>query len=125
MAGGQVFVQTFLAGCKTLVEVQGLYLEHQTALDILQAEISSGWMPRFHNIKKMGVGVGGKEGKRRGLAPALNPFGVEVQRGIAFDGQQGAILRCFQVDVVFDRGEESEEVLFELETNEFFRAHVA
>lgn len=63
LTAGQVFVQSFLAGCKTLVEVQGLDLEHKTALDILQAEISSGWMPRFHNIKNVGVGVGGKEGK--------------------------------------------------------------
>lgn len=34
-------------------------------------------------------------------------------------------MRIFQVDVVFDRGEEGEEVLFKLETDEFFRAHVA
>lgn len=63
LAGGEVFVQNLFAGCETLVEVQGLDLQRETALNILQAEISRRWMPRFHNVKKVGVGVGGKEGK--------------------------------------------------------------
>lgn len=63
VASGEVFVQKLFAGCETLIEMQGLDLQGETALDILQAEIPRGWMPRLHNVKKMGVGVGGKEGK--------------------------------------------------------------
>lgn len=87
VTGGEVFVQQFFAGCETLVEMQGLDLQRETALDILEAEISRGGMSRFDNVKQVGVGVGGKEGERRRLTPVVDPFGVEVERGVAFDRQ--------------------------------------
>lgn len=63
VASGKVLVQQLFAGCQSLVKVQSLDLQCEAALDIFEAEIARGGMSWFHNVKEVGVGVSGKEGK--------------------------------------------------------------
>ena len=72
------------------------------------------------------VGMGVEEPNGVGLPPGGDPVWAEVGDGVAFDGGEGCWgCRGGQVDVVFHRGEEGQDVFFELQSDEFFRTHVA
>lgn len=103
--------------------MQGLDLQRETALNVLEAEISRGGMARLDDVEEVGVGVRGKEGKVGGLTPCVDEVWVEVDGWVAFACGQGRGVR--KVEVVFYGGEEGQEILFELEADEFFGAHVA
>ena len=62
--------------------------------------------------------------------PSVDPGLVEVGRRVAFDvGESGQVAQVVgdgeEVFVVFNGGKEGEEILFELEADEFFRAEIA
>ena len=103
--------------------MQRLDLQRETALYVFEAEISRGGMARLDDVEEVGVGVSVKECKVGGLTPCVNEVWVEVDGGIPFDCGEGRGVR--KIEVVFYGGEEGEEILFELETDELFGAHVA
>ena len=119
---GEVAVQRLFAGGEAVVEVQGLDLEREAALDVLEGEVARGGVAGFDDVEEVGVGgVGVEEGEGGGLPPGVDPFGAEVGDGVAFDGGEGWCGRGGgEVDVVFHRGEEGEDVFFELQSDEFF-----
>ena len=90
---------------------------------VLEAEVSSCGVARLDDIEEVGVGVRVKERKVGGLAPAMDEIGIVVARRIAFDCGKGRRMR--EIKVILYRGEEGQDVLFELEADEFFRTHVA
>lgn len=108
--------------------MEGLDLQREAPLDVFEAEVACGGVSGFDNVEEVGVGVGGEEGEAGGLTPCRDPVGVEVVAGVAGRAGRGGGERLvagrFEVDVVFDRGEEGEEVFFELQPDEFLRAHV-
>ncbi len=120
-----MFVQKIFAGCKTLVEMQCLYLERESALDVLKTKISRRWVTRLDDFENVRIGLSSEESKGGSLAPGVNPVRIKVSGGVTFDGKQRRILGRFQVDVVFYGREEREEILFELKADEFFGSHVA
>lgn len=104
-------------------------LQSQTAVYIIHGQAPRGGMFRLHDIEEVGIGIFVEERKIRRLSPCIYPFEVEIRGGVAFDvgivriavvGRGGV-----KVEVVFHRGEEGEEVFFELQPDEFFGAHVA
>ena len=90
---------------------------------VFEAEVSSCGMARLDDIEEVGVGVRVEERKVGGLAPVVDEVGVEIASWIAFDCGKGRRVR--EIEVVLYRGEEGQDVLFELEADEFFRTHVA
>lgn len=103
--------------------MQCLDLQSQAALYVFKAEISSCGMSRLDDVEEVGVCVRVKECKAGGLTPRVDEVWVEVDGWIAFDGGEGRCVR--EIEVVFYGGEEGQEILFELEADEFFGAHVA
>ena len=83
---GEVAVQRLLAGGEPVVEVQGLDLEREPALDVLEGEIPRGGVPGFDDVEEVRVGVGVEEGEGGGLPPGVDPVWAEVGDGVAFDG---------------------------------------
>ena len=119
-------VQHLFAGRESVVEVEGLDLERETALDVFEREVSGCWVPGLDDVEEVAVGVGVEEGEGGGLAPSVDPVCAEIGDGVAFDGREGRRdWGAGEVDVVFDRGEEGENVFFELEADEFFGTHIA
>ena len=103
--------------------MQCLNLKSKAPLDVLEAEIPGSRMPRLDNIKEMAVSMGIEKSERRRLLPGVDPVRVEILRWVTFYCRKGC--GVLQVEMVFDGGEEGEEVFFELKTDELFRAHVA
>ena len=123
VAGCEMLVQGLFARRQSVVEMQGLDLQRETALYVLEAEIAGCGMAGLDDVEEVGVGVGVEECKVGGLTPCVDEVGVEVDGRIAFDRGEGRRVR--EVEVVFYGGEEGQEILFKLEADEFFRAHVA
>lgn len=69
MAGCEMFVQSFFGGGEAVVEVEGLDLGGQAALDVFEGEVAGCWVAGFDDVEEVGVGVGGEEGERGGLLP--------------------------------------------------------
>lgn len=85
MAGCEMLVQCFSACCYPLVEMQRLDLQRETALYVLEAEVSGRGMARLDDVEEVGVGVGVKDCKVGGLAPGVDEVEVEVDGRITFD----------------------------------------
>ena len=123
---GEMAVQSLFAGCESVVEVQGLDLERESALDVFEGKVPRRGMAGFDDVEEMRIGMGVEKCEGGGLPPSVDPVWAEVRDGVAFDGGEGCWgCRGGQVDVVFYRGEEGQNVLFELQSDEFFRTHVA
>lgn len=58
-----MFVQDFFARGKTFVQMQGLDLEGEAALNVFKTEIAGSGMTRFDNVEKVAVGMGDEEGE--------------------------------------------------------------
>ena len=69
--------------------MQCLDLQRETALYILEAEVSSCGMARLDNVEEVGVRVRVKECKVRGLTPCVDEVWVEVDGWIAIDCWDG------------------------------------
>lgn len=57
VAGREVLIQCFSACCDPLVEMERLDLQRDTALDVLEAEVSGRRMARLDDVEEVGVGV--------------------------------------------------------------------
>lgn len=64
-----MFVQRFAGGGDAVVEVEGLDLEGDAALDVFEAEVASSRVPGFHDVEEVGVCVGVEEGEGGGCLP--------------------------------------------------------
>lgn len=82
-------VQRLFAGREPVVEVKGLDLECESALDVFEGEVPRGGMPGIDDVEEVRVGTGVEEGEGSGLPPGVDPVGAEVGDGIAFDGGEG------------------------------------
>ena len=69
--------------------MQCLDLQRETALYVLEAEISCCGMARLDDVEEVGVGVRVKECKVGGLAPVVDEVWVEVDRWVTFDCGKG------------------------------------
>ena len=69
--------------------MQRLDLQRQTALYVLETEVSGCGMSRLDNVEEVGVGVRVKECKVRGLTPRMDEVRVEVGDWIAIDCGEG------------------------------------
>ena len=118
-----MLVQRFFARCQPVVEVQRLDLQRETPLYVFEAEVSSCGVARLDDVEEVGVGMRVEEREVGGLAPGVDEVGVVVARRVAFDCGKGRRVR--EIEVVLYRGEEGQNVLFELEADELFRTHVA
>lgn len=123
MAGCEVFVQCFFGGSETFVEMEGLYLHGDTALDVFEAEIAGCGVAGLNDVKEMAVSMVVEEGEGGSVLPVEEKVRVEVCAWVAFNGGKRWVR--LEVELVFSRREKGEEVFFELETNEFLGAHVA
>ena len=123
MAGCEVFVQSFFGGGEAFVEMEGLYLHGDTAVDIFEAEIAGCGVAGIDDVEEMGVSMVIEEGEGGSLLPVEEKVMVEVCGWVAFNGGERWV--GLEVELVFGCGEKGEQVFFELETNEFLGAHVA
>lgn len=85
MAGREVLVQCVSARCYPLVEMERLNLQRDTALYVLEAEVSGRGMARLDDVEEVGVGVGVEDRKVGRLAPCVDEVEVEVDGRVTFD----------------------------------------
>ncbi len=69
--------------------MQGLDLQREAALYVLEAEIAGCGMARLDDVEEVGVGVRVKECEIGGLTPCVDKVWVEVDRWIAFYCREG------------------------------------
>ena len=69
--------------------MQCLDLQRETALYVLEAEVSGCGMAWLDNVEEVGVGVRVEERKVGGLTPCVDEVRVEVEGGIALDCGKG------------------------------------
>lgn len=122
MAGCEVFVQCFFGGGEAFVEMEGLYLYGDAALDIFETEIAGCGVAWIDDIEEVGVSMVIEEVKRRGLLPMEKEIRAEVCGWVTFDCGERWVRS--EVELVLGRGEKGEEVFFELEPNELLGTHV-
>ena len=123
MAGCEVFVQSFFRGGEAFVEMEGLYLHGNAAVDVFEAEIAGCGVAGIDDVEEVGVSMSIEEGEGGSVLPVEEKVEVEVCGWVAFNG--GERWMRVEVELILRCGEEGEEVFFELETNEFLGAHVA
>lgn len=105
--------------------MKSLYLQRETTLDILKADITCRRMSWLYDVEKVGVCTFVEQGERRGLLPCVNPVGVEINDGVTFDRGHWSVVRFLEINMVFERGKKGKDVLLELKTDEFFGPQVA
>ncbi len=123
MAGCEVFVQSFFGGGEAFIEMESLYLHGNAAVDVFEAEIAGCGVAGIDDIEEVAVSMGTEEGEGGSVLPVEKEVRVEVCGWVAFNGGERWVR--LEVELIFCCGEESEEVFFKLETNEFLGAHVA
>ena len=126
----EVLVECLLGVGEALLEVQVLDLRGQPAVDVVDAERAGGRVPRIHDVEEVRVREPVPQPVVARVLPGFEPGLAEVERGVAFDiGEGGEVTLVVgngvEVQVVLCCREESEEVLFELQSNELFGANVA
>lgn len=122
MAGCEMFVQCFFGGGEAFVEMEGLYLHGDAALDVFEAEIAGRGVAWIDDVEEVGVSMVIEEVKGGGLLPMEKEIRVEVCCWVTFNC--GERLVRLEVELVLGRGEKGEEVFFELEANELLGTHV-
>ena len=100
-----------------------LDLKCDAALDIFEIQVASRGVAGLDDVEKVAVGVSREEGEGGCFLPLGEKVGIEVLAWIAFYPWEG--IMGSEVRMVFHAREECEKVLFELETDEFFGAHIA
>ena len=123
MAGCEVFVQCFFGGGEAFVKMEGLYLHGYTAMDVFEAEIAGCGVAGIDDVEQVAVSIVIEECEGGCVLPVEEKVRVEVCGWVTFNGREGWVR--LEVELVFGCREKGEEVFFELETNEFFGAHIA
>ena len=118
-----MFVQRLFGGGEAVVKMQSLDLLRDAALDVFEGEVAGCGVARLDDVEEVAVCVGVEEGEGGRLLPVGEEVDIEIEAWVAFDAGEGTV--GGEVEVVFHGGEESEKVLFELEADKFFGAHVA
>ena len=62
--------------------MQGLDLLGETALDVVEGEVTGCWVAGLNDVEEMGLGGAVKEGEGGGLGPCVDPIWVEVKGGV-------------------------------------------
>lgn len=63
LAGSEMSVQNLLAGGEAVVEMQGLDLECEPALDVFEGQVPGCGVPRLDDVEDVRVGVRVEEGE--------------------------------------------------------------
>lgn len=122
MAGCEVFVQCFFGGGKAFVEMEGLNLHGDAALDVFEAEIAGCGVAWIDDVEEVAVSMLIEEVKGGSLLPLEKEVRVEVCGWVTFNCGERWVRS--EVEVILGRGKKGEEVFFELEANELLGTHV-
>ncbi len=84
-----MFIEDFLAGRVSFVEMEFGDLLGETALDVFDGEAASARVPRFDDVEEVRVGEFVKDAVVFGAEPGLEPVEVEVRCWVALDVEEG------------------------------------
>ena len=85
MAGCEVFVQCFFGGGEAFIEMEGLYLHGNAALDVFETEIAGCRVAWIDNVEEVGVSMVIEEIKGGCLLPMEKEIRVEVCGWVTFN----------------------------------------
>lgn len=90
LARGEMLAKRVTRDGQPLVEVQVCDLLLQAAVDVVDGQATSGWVPRLDNVKQVRVREAVPEFVVIGGFPCGQPGFAKVKRGVALDVWEGA-----------------------------------